>query len=263
MKIRIFVSHFNLFICANVATQCAHNTCDACWLQIDQQNGVSKKKKGAKKSQSSNGPNNSSAVTNGTSVPKQQNSSSKTAPNTKLVTIDNNQADVKMSTTNSKKVNVGGVAAAAAATTPTASQQQTINKTNLATNQASSKPTQIASATTAAAAAAAASSKPAKKVNKTSEMLEPIPTAVLNKNLDDVLKTVRQLDNTCDFNRCPKKTSLIGQDCTLCKQRFCMKHQLPEVHGCGGAIKKTERKLPHAYYIYPHMLNNDALLHCF
>lgn len=85
------------------------------------------------------------------------------------------------------------------------------------------------------------SSKPAKKVNKTSEMLETISNATVNTKLDEVLKTVRQLDNTCDFGRCRTKTSLIGQDCTLCLSRFCMKHQLPEIHGCGGAIKKEQR----------------------
>lgn len=86
------------------------------------------------------------------------------------------------------------------------------------------------------------SSKPAKKVNKTSEMLETVSANTVNTKLDEVLKTVRQLDNTCDFGRCRMKTSLIGQDCTLCQQRFCMKHQLPEVHGCGGAIKKLEKE---------------------
>ncbi|XP_031635492.1 DNA-binding protein SMUBP-2 [Contarinia nasturtii] len=85
------------------------------------------------------------------------------------------------------------------------------------------------------------SSKPAKKVNKTSEMLETISNNKVNTNLDEVLKTVRQLDNICDFGRCRTKTSIIGQDCTLCQQRFCLKHQLPEVHGCGGAIKKEQR----------------------
>lgn len=85
------------------------------------------------------------------------------------------------------------------------------------------------------------SSKPAKKVNKTSEMLETISSNTVNTKLDDVLKTVRQLDNTCDFGRCAKKTSLIFQDCSLCQQRFCMKHALPEIHGCGGAIKKEQR----------------------
>lgn len=90
-------------------------------------------------------------------------------------------------------------------------------------------------------AAARNSTKPAKKVNKTSEMLETISSSTVNTKLDEVLKTVRQLDNTCDFGRCRTKTSLIGQDCSLCQQRFCMKHQLPEIHGCGGAIKKEQR----------------------
>lgn len=81
--------------------------------------------------------------------------------------------------------------------------------------------------TNGASVAARNSSKPAKKVNKTSEMLETISANTVNTKLDDVLKTVRQLDNTCDFGRCRTKTSLIGQDCTLCQQRFCMKHQLP------------------------------------
>lgn len=89
--------------------------------------------------------------------------------------------------------------------------------------------------------AARMSAKPAKKVNKTSEMLETISNTTVNTKLDEVLKTVRQLDNTCDFGRCRTKTSLIFQDCTLCQQRFCMKHQLPEIHGCGGAIKKEQR----------------------
>lgn len=104
--------------------------------------------------------------------------------------------------------------------------------------------TNVASSATAndTSAAVRNSSKPAKKVNKTSEMLETVSANTVNTKLDEVLKTVRQLDNTCDFGRCRMKTSLIGQDCTLCQQRFCMKHQLPEVHGCGGAIKKEQQQ---------------------
>lgn len=78
--------------------------------------------------------------------------------------------------------------------------------------QSNSKSNDLSGGNTAAALLA--SSKPAIKVNKTSELLETIPTTVVNNNLDDVLKTVRQLDNTCDFTRCRTKTSLIGQVCT-------------------------------------------------
>lgn len=94
---------------------------------------------------------------------------------------------------------------------------------------------------TSQTAAAQMSSKPAKKVNKTSEMLETISNATVNTKLDEVLKTVRQLDNTCDFGRCRTKTSLIGIDCKHCQQKFCLKHQLPEIHGCASAIKKEQR----------------------
>lgn len=34
----------------------------------------------------------------------------------------------------------------------------------------------------------------------------------------------------------------MGQDCHHCKKRFCFKHGLPEVHGCGEDIKREERK---------------------
>lgn len=101
----------------------------------------------------------------------------------------------------------------------------------------------VSSATANASSAAVRnSSKPAKKVNKTSEMLETVSTNTVNTKLDEVLKTVRQLDNTCDFGRCRMKTTLLHFDCTLCQQRFCMKHQLPEVHGCGGAVKREQQQ---------------------
>lgn len=61
-------------------------------------------------------------------------------------------------------------------------------------------------------------------------------------SLSPVLAAVKQLDSTCDFARCKTKTSLIFQHCALCKQRFCIKHGLPEIHGCGEAVKRQERE---------------------
>lgn len=72
-------------------------------------------------------------------------------------------------------------------------------------------------------------------------MLEPIPAPVVHDKLDDVLAAVRQLDTTCDQPKCKAKTGLMFMDCGHCKQRFCFKHGLPEVHGCGDAIKRQER----------------------
>ncbi|KAJ6640780.1 DNA-binding protein SMUBP-2 [Pseudolycoriella hygida] len=78
--------------------------------------------------------------------------------------------------------------------------------------------------------------------NHSLEMLEQIPTEVVQEKLDDVLAAVKQLDSTCDYARCKTKTALMFQNCTLCKQRFCFKHGLPEVHGCGDAVRRQERE---------------------
>lgn len=77
--------------------------------------------------------------------------------------------------------------------------------------------------------------------NDTTEMLQPIPTKVVNERLDTVLDAVRQLDTTCDYARCRTKTSLMHMDCSHCQLRYCIKHGLPEVHGCGEAIKRQEQ----------------------
>ncbi|KAH8237321.1 hypothetical protein KR038_009771, partial [Drosophila bunnanda] len=88
--------------------------------------------------------------------------------------------------------------------------------------------------------------KPGKRVdygtNNTLELLERIPSQVVDLKLDDVLTAVKEVDNLCDYPRCKTKTSLMGQDCQHCKKRFCFKHGLPEVHGCGEEIKRDERK---------------------
>uniref|UniRef100_A0A182PXR6 AN1-type domain-containing protein n=1 Tax=Anopheles epiroticus TaxID=199890 RepID=A0A182PXR6_9DIPT len=80
-------------------------------------------------------------------------------------------------------------------------------------------------------------------VTKATELLQPINTAAVDRNLDQVLEAVKKVDLTCDFKGCKQKTNLVGTDCSFCKDRFCFKHSLPEVHGCGEAVKRKEREL--------------------
>ncbi|XP_055593588.1 DNA-binding protein SMUBP-2 [Uranotaenia lowii] len=82
-----------------------------------------------------------------------------------------------------------------------------------------------------------------KLVTKATELLEPLPSQSVDRNLDNVLDAVKTVDNTCDFKRCKQKTNLMGSDCEFCKQRFCFKHGLPEIHGCGDAVKRQEREV--------------------
>ncbi|XP_067633585.1 DNA-binding protein SMUBP-2 [Eurosta solidaginis] len=84
-------------------------------------------------------------------------------------------------------------------------------------------------------------SRPDYGTNNTVELLERIPNVVVNLKLDDVLTAVKDVDNLCDHPRCKTNTKLMGQDCQLCNKRFCFKHGLPEVHGCGEAAKREER----------------------
>lgn len=81
-----------------------------------------------------------------------------------------------------------------------------------------------------------------KLVTKATEILEPLPSATVDRNLDNVLEAVKTVDQTCDYKRCKQKTTMMGSDCGFCKQRFCFKHGLPEIHGCGEAVRRQERE---------------------
>lgn len=81
-----------------------------------------------------------------------------------------------------------------------------------------------------------------KLVTKATEILEPLPALAVDRNLDNVLEAVKTVDQTCDYKRCKQKTNMMGTDCGFCRQRFCFKHGLPEIHGCGEAVKRQERE---------------------
>ncbi|XP_056639147.1 DNA-binding protein SMUBP-2 [Diorhabda sublineata] len=65
--------------------------------------------------------------------------------------------------------------------------------------------------------------------------------AVNSKNLDEVLEKVKAIDFRCPFQKCKNKTKDFSIDCKFCKCRFCISHGLPEIHGCGEAVKREER----------------------
>ncbi|XP_055637854.1 DNA-binding protein SMUBP-2 [Toxorhynchites rutilus septentrionalis] len=81
-----------------------------------------------------------------------------------------------------------------------------------------------------------------KLVTKATEILEPLANTTVEQNLEHVLDAVKTVDQTCDYKRCKQKTTMMGSDCGFCKQRFCFKHGLPEIHGCGEAVRKVERE---------------------
>lgn len=46
----------------------------------------------------------------------------------------------------------------------------------------------------------------------------------------------------CPFETCPMSTNLVSISCEFCSKAFCVKHALPEVHGCSEAISKQAKK---------------------
>lgn len=81
-------------------------------------------------------------------------------------------------------------------------------------------------------------------------MISKVEAEQLENNgekLEQVLKDVKKVDETCDYKGCKQKTNLMGQTCTFCSHRFCYKHNLPEIHAktlgtkCDEIVKKKER----------------------
>ncbi|KAJ3662374.1 hypothetical protein Zmor_006728 [Zophobas morio] len=71
--------------------------------------------------------------------------------------------------------------------------------------------------------------------------------ATTSKDLDEVLHNVKKIDNTCSFVKCKKRTNDFAIECKYCKGRFCPTHGLPEIHGCGDAVRKDEKQR----YLHP------------
>lgn len=65
--------------------------------------------------------------------------------------------------------------------------------------------------------------------------------AVKSDDLDTVLKNIQKVDNVCAFTKCKNRTSDFSIDCKYCSRRYCTSHGLPEIHGCGDAVRKDER----------------------
>ncbi|OWZ15994.1 DNA polymerase alpha-associated DNA helicase A [Phytophthora megakarya] len=100
------------------------------------------------------------------------------------------------------------------------------------------------------APAPAASGKKNKKKNKKkkgqSKIANTAPVEELKDGEDELEFLTRQANksSSCAFqssSRCKKSTTMLGSVCKFCKLKFCYDHALPEVHGCGDAVRKFER----------------------
>lgn len=63
-----------------------------------------------------------------------------------------------------------------------------------------------------------------------------------NDDLDSMLAEMTLVDSSCGFQGCRKKVNLLGLQCYFCRRRFCMEHNIPEIHGCAEDAKKYARQ---------------------
>lgn len=69
-----------------------------------------------------------------------------------------------------------------------------------------------------------------------------LKTATTSNDLDTVLDKVKKIDNTCSFLKCRTKVADFSIHCKYCNNHFCTTHGLPEIHGCGEAVRRDERR---------------------
>lgn len=69
-----------------------------------------------------------------------------------------------------------------------------------------------------------------------------LKSALNSSNIDEVLEKVKAVDLVCSYVNCKNRTLNFSVDCKFCGGRFCTTHGLPEIHGCGEAVRRSERK---------------------
>ena len=87
-----------------------------------------------------------------------------------------------------------------------------------------------------------------KTVNKPrkNQLVKSLPGAKESSksSLDDdqlLMTDVAGKANCCAHGNCKELVSLTGQLCKFCHYVYCLKHSIPEVHGCGDDAKKEAR----------------------
>ena len=65
---------------------------------------------------------------------------------------------------------------------------------------------------------------------------------------EEFLREIKVKDNTCAFPPCNTRIVNFSIDCKHCQLKFCTTHYLPEVHGCGEAARRDEKR----EFLHPH-----------
>ncbi|XP_074129809.1 DNA-binding protein SMUBP-2 [Sminthopsis crassicaudata] len=62
------------------------------------------------------------------------------------------------------------------------------------------------------------------------------------EDFDALISAAIKADSTCGFSGCRASVVTLGQLCPHCAHRFCLRHHIPEVHGCGEKARAQARQ---------------------
>lgn len=85
--------------------------------------------------------------------------------------------------------------------------------------------------------------KAAKSLQSNQSKPDKTDSSPSDQYFDEVIREAMQENSRCAFLGCKQKTTVLGQDCSFCKRRFCLSHHVAECHGCGNEAKIAARKL--------------------
>ncbi|CAF0704160.1 unnamed protein product [Brachionus calyciflorus] len=60
-------------------------------------------------------------------------------------------------------------------------------------------------------------------------------------DFDELLTMFQKSNDVCNFQGCKVLVKTLGQNCEFCRNRFCLKHSLAEMHGCGDEARAQAR----------------------
>ncbi|CAG5120567.1 unnamed protein product, partial [Candidula unifasciata] len=84
-------------------------------------------------------------------------------------------------------------------------------------------------------------------VQKASDILSKID----DDDFEGLIASITELDSKCAFKKCKTLTNTLGRNCEYCTRRFCLTHLMPEIHGCGDAVRTAARRI----------ISRDGVLH--
>ena len=80
-----------------------------------------------------------------------------------------------------------------------------------------------------------------RKIKDTQKKKNSKPT-LSTTDLDSLLEEMKQNDTICNFSSCKRKVNHLEIVCPFCHRKYCMNHNMAEIHGCEENARRAARQ---------------------